>query len=73
MALQTLPTGAIQVVDPGHCHCMPGYYGSECQSVCPGGVGSPCYNHGTCDQVTGVCACDPHWSTAASCQVGSRE
>ncbi|XP_033470098.2 stabilin-2 isoform X1 [Epinephelus lanceolatus] len=40
--------------------CCPGYHGRDCL-VCPGGVGSPCSNHGKCDDGhlgNGTCTCD---------------
>ncbi|XP_040886255.1 stabilin-2 isoform X2 [Toxotes jaculatrix] len=40
--------------------CCHGYYGRDCL-VCPGGVGSPCSNHGKCDDGNlgnGTCTCD---------------
>ncbi|XP_078127855.1 stabilin-2 [Sander vitreus] len=40
--------------------CCHGYYGRDCL-VCPGGVGSPCGNHGNCDDGhlgNGTCTCD---------------
>ncbi|KAF1394437.1 hypothetical protein PFLUV_G00000290 [Perca fluviatilis] len=40
--------------------CCHGYYGRDCL-VCPGGVGSPCSNHGNCDDGhlgNGTCTCD---------------
>ncbi|XP_062863681.1 stabilin-2 [Trichomycterus rosablanca] len=40
--------------------CCPGYYGRDCL-VCPGGSGSPCSNHGQCDEDNlgnGTCTCD---------------
>ncbi|KAF7646718.1 hypothetical protein LDENG_00183230 [Lucifuga dentata] len=40
--------------------CCDGYYGRDCL-VCPGGVESPCNNHGKCDDGhlgNGTCKCD---------------
>ncbi|KAK3544692.1 hypothetical protein QTP86_026093 [Hemibagrus guttatus] len=40
--------------------CCPGYYGKDCLA-CPGGHGSPCSNHGHCDEDllgNGTCTCD---------------
>ncbi|XP_054481008.1 stabilin-2 [Anoplopoma fimbria] len=40
--------------------CCHGYHGRDCL-VCPGGVGSPCGNHGKCDDGhlgNGTCTCD---------------
>ncbi|KAM7367455.1 hypothetical protein PAMP_015355 [Pampus punctatissimus] len=41
-------------------NCCHGYHGRDCL-VCPGGVGSPCSNHGKCDDGrlgNGTCTCD---------------
>ncbi|XP_077090778.1 stabilin-2 isoform X1 [Siphateles boraxobius] len=40
--------------------CCSGYYGRDCLA-CPGGPGSPCSNHGKCDEDhlgNGTCTCD---------------
>ncbi|XP_026182637.1 stabilin-2 isoform X2 [Mastacembelus armatus] len=40
--------------------CCRGHYGRDCLA-CPGGIGSPCSNHGTCDDGhlgNGTCTCD---------------
>lgn len=44
----------------GECVCYYGYYGTYCDAVCPGGVVSPCNDHGECD-VEGNCQCYGHW------------
>ncbi|XP_071358845.1 stabilin-2 isoform X1 [Trachinotus anak] len=47
----------VNVWQPKCCH---GYHGRDCL-VCPGGVGSPCSNHGKCDDGhlgNGTCTCD---------------
>ena len=43
------------------CVCQRGYWGEDCSKVCPGGVSSPCNDHGTCDHVTGMCECHANW------------
>lgn len=43
------------------CTCLPGFWGDRCQNSCPGGVHSPCNNHGTCAD-DGSCWCDRHWA-----------
>uniref|UniRef100_A0A8D0DEB8 Stabilin 2 n=1 Tax=Sander lucioperca TaxID=283035 RepID=A0A8D0DEB8_SANLU len=48
---------SVPIWQPKCCH---GYYGRDCL-VCPGGVGSPCGNHGNCDDGhlgNGTCTCD---------------
>ena len=50
--------------------CEPGYYGSDCSSVCPGGAKTPCFGGGTCSQGTGgdgSCTCYKGFS-GQSCQ-----
>ena len=49
------------------CICDFGYWGSECESECPGGHLNPCNNHGTCDLVTGECFCEQNWGGDAEC------
>ncbi|CAF88005.1 unnamed protein product [Tetraodon nigroviridis] len=47
--------------------CCHGYYGRDCLA-CPGGAGSPCSNHGNCDDGhlgNGTCACDPGFGGVA--------
>jgi len=53
--------------------CDPGYYGTNCDP-CPGGAGTPCNNHGTCDDGiagTGTCACNVGFVGAACDQCGT--
>lgn len=45
----------------GACACLYGYYGSNCDNVCPGGVINPCNGNGKCD-VGGNCQCTGHWT-----------
>lgn len=45
----------------GACVCLYGYYGSNCDNVCPGGVNNPCSGNGNCD-VGGNCQCIGHWT-----------
>ncbi|CUG89864.1 transmembrane protein, putative [Bodo saltans] len=40
--------------------CVANFYGSSCKNSCPGGVCTPCNNHGICDDGvtgTGICTC----------------
>ena len=39
------------------CVCARGYWGTQCDKVCPAGAESPCNNNGVCDQDTGSCQC----------------
>ena len=45
-------------VDGSACVCLPGWWGADCTSACPGidadtGAGAACGGHGTCDVTTG--------------------
>ncbi|KAH3879983.1 hypothetical protein DPMN_003895 [Dreissena polymorpha] len=55
----------------GNCVCHYGYYGTKCDSVCPGGVISPCSGKGVCD-TSGACQCTGRFSGAScsTCQEG---
>ncbi|XP_053506197.1 stabilin-2 [Ictalurus furcatus] len=47
--------------------CCKGYYGRDCLA-CPGGPGSPCSNHGQCDDGhlgNGTCTCDTEFQGVA--------
>ena len=48
------------------CTCYSGYYGMQCDGLCPGGADAPCSNHGNCD-TSGTCQCSDHW-TGTSCE-----
>jgi hypothetical protein len=40
--------------------CIPNFFGPQCRQACPGGVCSPCSNHGTCNDGVlgnGTCNC----------------
>ena len=50
----------------GGCTCAKGYYGSQCDSVCPGDSDNPCSNHGDCDS-SGTCVCWWNWQGDALC------
>lgn len=43
------------------CSCLPGFYGSSCSNVCPGGIVNRCYGNGVCSQITGRCTCESQW------------
>ena len=56
----------------GNCTCDKGYYGNQCENVCPGDSDNPCGNHGDC-QSDGSCACWWNWqgdSECSSCSSG---
>ena len=46
--------------DPEVCVCETGYWGAECDQVCPGGVDQPCGGHGVCTPA-GTCHCEINW------------
>lgn len=52
----------------GACVCYYGYYGTQCDSVCPGGAATPCNLKGVCD-MSGACQCSGRWAgtTCDSC------
>ena len=50
----------------GGCTCAKGYYGTQCDSVCPGDSDNPCSNHGDC-QTDGTCHCWWNWQGDPSC------
>ena len=50
----------------GGCTCASGYYGSQCDSVCPGDSDNPCSNHGNCES-DGTCTCWWNWQGDSSC------
>ena len=50
----------------GGCTCAKGHYGTQCDSVCPGGSDNPCSNHGDCDS-SGSCLCWWNWQGDALC------
>lgn len=53
------------------CVCYYGYFGTSCDSVCPGGASSPCNDHGECDK-GGNCQCYGRWTgtTCDTCDSG---
>ena len=53
------------------CVCYYGYYGNQCDNVCPGGIINPCNGNGECD-VSGSCQCKGHWtgSDCDTCESG---
>ena len=55
----------------GACVCYYGFYGTNCDNICPNGIISPCNNQGVCD-TSGICQCEGHWSglTCDSCESG---
>ncbi|XP_071506024.1 uncharacterized protein [Diadema antillarum] len=51
----------------GQCDCLEGYWGTECDGVCPGGHENPCNRQGFCDRDTGECQCLLTWSQTSNC------
>lgn len=49
------------------CICNYGYWGTECDSECPGGHLTPCNNHGQCNLETGECFCEQNWGGDTEC------
>eukprot|EP00003_Mantamonas_plastica_P009012 TRINITY_DN181_c0_g1_i10.p1 TRINITY_DN181_c0_g1~~TRINITY_DN181_c0_g1_i10.p1 ORF type:complete len:1409 (-),score=447.00 TRINITY_DN181_c0_g1_i10:642-4868(-) len=47
--------GTVKIFSPS---CLTGYYGRECDQVCPGGVTNPCNNRGECGLYSGLCTCN---------------
>ena len=47
-----------RINSPYRCSCLPGFHGSSCASVCPGGIVSSCNRNGACSQTTGRCTCN---------------
>ena len=56
----------------GTCDCRRGYWGNQCQNVCPGGTLHPCHNHGICDVITGTCSCLDNWKGSTDCGTCTR-
>lgn len=54
-------------VSSDKCLCDMGYWGSTCTNECPGGYQSPCNQHGTCDEATGICLCQAQWNGNSEC------
>ena len=52
--------------------CRRGYWGTECQNICPGGELHPCNDHGICNPTTGKCHCYDNWSGSRDCGVCAR-
>ena len=52
----------------GYCKCDDGYWGTECNNECPGGVSNPCYENGACDKSTGSCDCYTGSGMNTNCQ-----
>ena len=53
--------------DHEKCECNFGYWGVACDQTCPGGVKTPCTNHGTCNPVSGQCTCELEWIGSDDC------
>ncbi|XP_045166456.2 uncharacterized protein LOC123529924 [Mercenaria mercenaria] len=50
----------------GTCSCFEGYYGANCDGVCPGSSDSPCSLHGECLS-DGTCDCWWNWGGSLDC------
>jgi len=48
------------------CECQPGFFGSSCEQVCPGGSSNPCYGNGRCS-TEGLCFCNSNWQGNTRC------
>lgn len=59
--------GQINDSSPGNCICYKGFFGDQCNKMCPNGAVSPCNNHGKCVK-NGTCICEGHW-TGEACEV----
>ncbi|KAL0965655.1 hypothetical protein UPYG_G00284050 [Umbra pygmaea] len=69
-------------VRPNECRCRHGYFGATCDMKCPSQFWGPeckskcdCHPNGICDDVTGVCTCNPNrWGPSCGrvcgCQKG---
>ena len=44
-----------------NCSCATGYWGIECNQICPGGAENPCNNNGVCEKLTGECICSSNY------------
>ena len=60
------PVPSQNASDGVKCMCEPGYWGSACSNLCPGGLWNVCSGHGVCDSVNGSCECDAHWNGNAT-------
>lgn len=72
-AVEIASGGAADCVDG----CVPGFWGADCSTECPGGSATPCSDNGTCSSGlsgTGVCTCDPGYfgaDCASECPGGA--
>ena len=58
--------GKAGITQDSNCTCYKGFYGNQCDKMCPNGAASPCSNHGECD-TNGTCQCAGHW-TGEACE-----
>lgn len=49
------------------CVCNKGYFGTNCSGICYGGPANTCNQHGSCDNITGECACEINWRGNENC------
>ncbi|XP_072025320.1 uncharacterized protein [Amphiura filiformis] len=58
-----------QLTQDTSCLCSQGYWGDSCTEVCPGGSLSPCSQHGSCLQDTGICECHSNYYGDSLCSI----
>lgn len=51
----------------GKCKCDRGFWGTYCDTVCPGGPINVCAGHGRCLSRSGTCRCRRKWRGAPDC------
>lgn len=59
--------GATDQTQRTSCKCLPGFWGQECDQMCPFGITRPCNDHGKCNSLTGTCSCDVNWRGNENC------
>lgn len=63
--------GKADTVNTSLCVCDFGYWGLDCGKECPGGLLSPCNNHGKCNIISGSCSCELNWRGKDDCSACS--
>lgn len=51
----------------GRCKCDRGFWGPQCDGLCPGGPVNVCSGHGRCLGRSGMCRCRRKWRGALDC------